>query len=87
MLENSWGFRTVPLPPPASDPYRLELDDGTVLVLLEEAGFEASPYPLTDNCTDYSGSWRGVAGDLDGYTGTFRTINDSVQITMHLVED
>jgi hypothetical protein len=86
-LENSWAWRADPAPPPESDPFRLELDDGSVLVLLEEEGEEASTLPLTDNCADYSGSWHGVAGDLDGHTGTFWTNNDSAQITMHLVED
>jgi len=86
-LVRSWGFIAKPLPPPDSDPFRLEFEDGSVLVLLVKEGLEASPDPIVDNCADYSGSWRGVAGSLDGMTGTFRTVNDSVQITMHLVAD
>jgi hypothetical protein len=86
-LVQSYGALAKPLPPPDSDPYRLEFDDGSVLVLLEKEGTEASPFPIVDKCADYSGSWRGVSGPLDGLTGTFRTVNDSVQITMHLVAD
>jgi hypothetical protein len=84
-VEDAWSFRADPAPPPDSDPYRLELDDGSIVVLVEDQGLEVSNFSV--GCTDYSGTWRGVAGDLDERTGTFRVINDSVQIVLHLVED
>jgi hypothetical protein len=84
-VHDAWSFRADPLPPPDSDPFRLELDDGSVVVLSEAEGLEVSNF--SDSCMDYSGKWRGVAGDLDERTGTFRMINDSVQIVLHLVEE
>lgn len=82
-VEDTWSYLAEPAPD--SEPSQLELDDGSVLVLSEEEGLQASN--LDDFCADYSGSWRGVAGELDERTGTFRMINDSVQIVLHLVEN
>ena len=86
VFEDTWAVRAYPLPPPDSDPYRVELDDGSVLVLLEEEGLDVT-FEFMNGCSDYSGTWRGVAGDLEDRTGTFRSINDTVQIRMHLVEN
>ena len=82
-VRDAWGFLAHPLPDSA--PFRLELDDGSVLMLSEKQGSEASNF--RDVCVEYSGSWRGVAGDLEGRAGSFTEIHDSVQIVLHVVED
>ena len=84
-VEDAWSYGVDPAPPPGSDPYRLEFDDGSVVVLLQDRGLHVRNF--SDSCTDHSGTWRGVAGDLDERTGTFRVINNSVQIVMNLVEN
>lgn len=83
MVEDARSFLADPTP--GSAPFRLELEDGNVLELSEEEGLEVSNF--RDVCVEYSGSWRGVAGEVQERTGSFRMINDSVQIVLHLVED
>jgi hypothetical protein len=69
-----------------SDPFQLLMEDGSVIELSFGEGFNAGGRAL-DSCTDVSGLWHGIAGDLDDRTGTYTLVNDSIQTVLHLVED
>jgi hypothetical protein len=68
------------------DSFDLKIDDGNGLRLDPQTAVtvDDGAGPL---CFEETGRWRGTAGDLRNHEGTFTMHYDTIQTTLHLVED
>jgi hypothetical protein len=85
-LTNVWRTELDPVTTDRSDPLQLVMDDGSSIELSLVGQLDVTGRTL-DACQETWGTWHGTAGDLDGRTGTYTTVFDSVQTVLHLVED
>jgi hypothetical protein len=75
---------------PARDgSFELTFDGGDTLRLESATGVWASARSdyYGSKCFEANGRWRGAAGELQGRTGRFTIVYDSVQTVLRLVED
>jgi hypothetical protein len=86
MMTDVWRSKFLAGTTGQSDPFQLMIGDGNVVELSLREGLDFIGR-LYDECAESSGSWHGTSGDLDGRTGTFTLVGDSVQTVLHLVED
>jgi hypothetical protein len=84
-MPTGWWWEGELTDPSTTRPVRFEIDGGSTVALEPEQGVWAGG--RTHECAAVAGRWSGTAGDLENRTGTFTMINDSLQSTLHLVED
>lgn len=75
--------------PARDESFELTFDGGDSLRLEGATGVWASASSLYygPKCFEATGRWRGAAGELQGRTGRFTIVYDSVQTVLRLVED
>jgi hypothetical protein len=60
-------------------------DDASAVELAPQQGLWVGGF--ADACSEVTGSWRGIAGDLEHRAGTFTMITNSLQTELHLIEE
>jgi hypothetical protein len=80
-----WWYTLLPDRTPDAGVVEMLTDEGSTIALDMEEGVWASG--ALDRCSELSGTWRGIAGNLRNRTGTYTMVDDSVQSVLRIVED
>jgi hypothetical protein len=87
--KRAFWYRSIATDEPAADvdQAQLRIYGGDTLVLHRTTGLWTMDQDGNFLCFDISGTWHGTAGKMNGRTGTYTMVYDSVQTVLHRVED